>query len=236
MANVDSGAGGGGTGDDTAEVTVSNIAGTWTFEIALPPWLGRLRPLVSEVRRILFVVRQPLIFVVAVLLGVQVTDVTIAQFSRQAGPLWTEVAVPLMEKGPVAVILDDFLFRTVLRPVGVGLLNFGFDIVTTILDAGIFLANIPLGAAGLSAQGLAAGAGGIVLSIRSFNLALVEPVTALGVGAQPAATAVGVGQIALVAWLGWIAVRSLDFPFINPLGAILAFTRPFRNFFGGLFG
>lgn len=206
---------------------------TNTFHIAIPP---SLQALAAEANRILFMVRQPLVFVVAVLLGVRVTDFNIGLFYQRQGPLWEDVLVPLTQKGPVAVLLDDFLYRTILRPIGLELFGAGVLVVDTALAAFVFLANIPLGLAGLTAQGLFAAASAIVFPVRVFNLALVEPVTALGVGAQPAATALGAVQITGAVWLLWIVVRSIDVPLIQPVDAILAFTRPFRNFFGGLFG
>jgi hypothetical protein len=233
--------GGGSTGDDPRRPSnfqgvITDDSGNALGTIELPDWLLRLQPLVGIVPVLLFIAGAPVVWVVATLLGVRVTPETIEALRRRQGPLWTDVVQPLQQKGPIAVILDDFLFRTILAPLGAALLDSALWVVNTVFAPFAFLANVILGAVGLSTQGILTGAAGIIAAIRAFNLSLVGPVTALGIGAQPAATAIGIGQIALAAWGLWILARSIDVPFIDPLGLGLAITRPFRNFLGGLFG
>ncbi|MFW6041964.1 MAG: hypothetical protein ACOC8M_03095 [Guyparkeria sp.] len=222
---------GGTSGDGTADDdprrptnfqgVVTDDEGNVIQRITLPPWLLSLRPLAGLVDVLVAIATRPRAFVVASIVGISITEA--------AGRL-------ARGESAAAIIVEDYIFEQLLAPAGAFLFAQGRDAVLALGIGFDFFASIPRGVAGLGAGGILEAAGGAATAVESFNRGLVEPVTALGLGAQPAATAIGAVEIAGVAWLLWILVRTIDVPVVDPVGSLSAFTRPFRNFIGGLFG
>jgi hypothetical protein len=71
--------------------------------------------------------------------------------------------------------------------------------------------------------------GAIADFLVDVNTSAAQPLTQLGIGAPAAAAVFWFAEISIIAYLGWVAIRTVDIPGINPADAFLAATRPVRN-------
>lgn len=246
MANQTTGGTSGG-GDDDVTIEITGVEQTaegsrLQYTVTLPGWLQALRPLTGSVTQLLFAVRRPVIWVVAVLLGIPVTSFTISQLRNQTGPLWTEVVVPLSVKGPIAVLLDDFLYRTVLLPFGIRVFTAGVNVLTGLvvflfgpdLAVGrpVGLVDSPFALSGPIASTITGTAAVGITALHNVFLGIAVGLEPLGLAAPTVAAFLWAVVTGGFVWAVWTVIRTVDVPLINPVGFVLAVSRPLRNLLG----
>lgn len=210
--------------------------------------------------RLSLVINQPRVWLVSILLGIPLTVETLgdwadcdaetaAELQTCTGVIAERVAIPLSRKSAVAVILDDFLFRTILRPAARALFGAGVSAVDLILltalggnrqigvgpGAGPGLVEWPIVIAIVIANWITAAFEFGVGVLDSTISDIAAFVATAGLPAPIVSAGLWFGLLGVMALGGWILVRSVDVPFFDPVGFYLALTRPLRNLWRWLF-
>lgn len=215
---LDSGGGGGGGGTSTSDdstsggsVTFDESTGTFVLEVDF--WRAFLAAAPRSVR----------VFLLGLATLSTAAIVNLIQFADD----------PV---GFIRAVIEEIIFRDILLPAGARMLALGLQAVAAItgffelLGTAFALVLFPLTAAFTNGAVL------IINGFNSFNLGVEAALIGAGAAALPYSTGLAVAEIGAVVWLAWIGVRSIDVPFLDPVGFLTAATRPIRNFLGGLFG
>lgn len=229
MAELDNGGGGGST-DTTESPDSSPRFGTeqegGTLTIIFPQ---ELRQLISISDALVFIVKNPTVFVVAALTGFTVD----------------RVAFLLTQKSPVAILVDDYLFRTVLLPIGAAifagglnainefiLLLFGTDRAVGVAQgARPGLVDIPFVLVEPAIQGFLNIGLVVFNTVNVFNQSLAQDLEGVGLAAPLLVNFIWAMELTVIGAAIWFMISFI--PVFNVRGIILALTalprRAFRR-------
>lgn len=141
------------------------------------------------------------------------------------------------------LIVEEYLFRSVLLPFAVGLFRGGVDILVQLLSIlfgpdleigrPVGLADSPFALSGPVANTLKGLTLGVIGFIHNIILGVSATIAPLGLAAPTFSAFVWFVLVAVFVWGIYILFSTIDFPFINVKGFALAVSRPVRNLLGG---
>lgn len=216
--------GGGGTTDSTSDTSDSDGANATfrdqTLTIALPDWVLALRPLAGIVNDLIFIVTRPRVFIVVALTGLSAETV-----SRL-----------LLEKSAVAIIIDDYIFRTVLLPLGIELFVGGLNAIDEFIllslgtdrRVGVApghqpgLADFPLVVAAPIAQSFLTFGLSVFNAVDVFNRSLARDLEGIGLAAPAFVNLIWAAELTAIGALIWVMLSFI--PFFNVRGIMLSLT------------
>lgn len=200
---------------DDASGTIHREGETTIITLSLPDWVIALRPLVQ-------LVQYPRAWIVAVILGIPLSE---ALFRLN-----------VLNQSPVELIVEEYLFRQLILPAGVGLFNLMLSIVSGIIGFFEVLASIPIrlvspliGAA--YAFGLA-----VFSAIQTINQSFAAGLESFGIAAPVVVPALFVAEVIALVYLGWLLVQTVDLFTLGIIDDVIdigqAATWPLRRIVG----
>lgn len=203
---------GGGGSTTTTTTTTTESDGTTRITIALPRTLQNL-------------VASPTAWIIAML-----TSLTIH-----------EAAQLLQVKSPVAILIDDYLFQTVLLPIATELFISVFQMLDALILIGFGsdrqvgitpgsqpgIADLPIALITPFVFGIYQTALAVYTAVALFNETIASGLPGLGVLAPAFVTFLWAVEITVIGYVLWVMLAFI--PVVNVRGVLLSLLSPFRR-------